>query len=214
MLTTILPDFAFVYIFAITYGTLCITIFAECVLCIKILKLFFCAQRIFVCYNKSMKVIRNLEITAAEFFGAVFEELTAQIGAADKTVPAPTAFQTGFTYVYNPEDPALKITFEIVEYQEDKFYKAVRTSSTGTITMIYEVVPNDKGITVSFSYDNDAETRSGKRSRLFAAFSEMLFLGRMTDRLYGLQRNVINKKEGFTEKKSNSPFLPDIRKSK
>lgn len=163
-----------------------------------------------VCYNQAMKVTRNLEITAAEFFSAVLDELAAEIRAADKTAAVPEALHTGFTYIYQPDDSALRISFEIAEYQEDRLYKAVRTSAGSTLTIIYEVTPTDKGISVTFTYDDGTPKKTG----LFSIFSETIILSRMTDKLYGLQRAVINKKEGFTEQKSNNLFMPDIRKSK
>ena len=157
-----------------------------------------------------MNVTRDLQITASEFFGVVFAELAAEIKAAGYDAVEPEALTAGFTQVYAPENPALKATFEIVEYQEDKLYKAVRTSAGGTTTLTYEVTPKDEGITVSFTYENSAPKKKG----LFSAFSDAIFLGRMTDKLYGIQRTVINEKEGFEEHKSKSPLFPDIRKSK
>lgn len=157
-----------------------------------------------------MKVIRDLEITASEFFGAVFAELAAEVKAAGGDAVAPEALTTGFTQVYRPEDPALKVTFEIVEYQEDRLYKAARTSTGGTTTITYEVTPKEGGITVAFTYEDDQPKKKG----IFAAFSEVMFLLNMTEKLYGFQRTVINEKEGFVERKSNSPLFPDIRKAK
>ena len=52
-----------------------------------------------------------------------------------------------------------------------------------------------------------------KKKCIFGAFSEILFLSRMTDRLYDIQRTVVNRTEGFTEWKSGSPLFPNIRKS-
>ena len=159
-----------------------------------------------------MKVIRNLEITAGEFFGVVLEELAAEIKSLSGTDCAPTDFQQGYTYVHMPDDPALKVVFEIVEYQEEKLYKAVRSSAEGDLMITYDVVSNDKDITVTFEYENT--TPAGQRKKgFFGSFSQIIFLSRMTDKLYGIQRTVINRKEGFTERKSNSPLFPDIRRS-
>lgn len=157
-----------------------------------------------------MKVIRDLEITASEFFGAVFAELAAEIKANGGDAAAPEAMVTGFTQVYHPEDPALKVTFEIVEYQEDKLYKAVRTSAGTTSSLVYEVTPKEGGITVAFTFDNGEPQKKG----FLAKFSEAVYLSRMADKLYNFQRSVINEKEGFVEKRSGTPFFPDIRKSK
>lgn len=160
-----------------------------------------------------MKVIRNLEISAAEFFGVVLEELAAEIKSLSGQECTTADFQQGYTYTHKPEDPALKVVFQIVEYQEDKFYKAVRSSPEGDLTIIYDVVPNSKGITVTFTYENSTPAGQPKKG-FMGAFSQTIYLSRMTDKLYDIQRTVINQKEGFTEKKFNNPLMPNIRKSK
>ena len=163
-------------------------------------------------YTAPMKVIRNLEISAGEFFGVVFEELVKEIQSVDKADVRASDLHEGFQYIAHAEDPALKVIFEVVAYQEDKHYKSVCTSANGTITVIYDVVPSEKGISVSFTYENTTPAGQKKKG-FFGAFSEILFLSRMTDRLYDIQRTVINRKEGFTEWKSGSPLFPNIRKS-
>jgi hypothetical protein len=159
-----------------------------------------------------MKVTRNLEISSREFFETVFLNLAQEIRTTDKTEVNIGDFRTGYRYVHNPENPALRVSFEIVEYQEEKLYKAVRTAAEGDLTMIYEVVPNDNGITVSFTYENTTPAGKSKKG-LFGAFSQIIFLSRMTDKLYDIQRTIINRREGFTEWKSGSPLFPNIRKS-
>lgn len=166
-----------------------------------------------LCYTAFMKVIRNLEISASEFFGVVLEELVKEIKSVDRTDVRPTDIREGFQYTAHAEDPALKVSFEVVVFEEDKRYKSVCTTANGTVTVSYDVVPAEKGITVTFIYENTTPA-GGKKKGLFGAFSEIMFLSRMTDRLYGIQRTVINQKEGFVERKSNSPLFPDIRKSK
>ncbi len=156
-----------------------------------------------------MKVIRDLQITASEFFGVVFAELAAEIRAQGMTLE-PEALVKGFTQVSHPEDPALKVTFEIVEYQEDRLYIAAQTSASGRTTISYEVTPKADGITVVFNWDNGQPEGKG----FMAKFSQLMFLRNMTEKLYDIQRTVINEKEGFTERKSNNPLFPSIRRSK
>lgn len=161
-----------------------------------------------------MKVIRNLEITAEEFFHAVFDELIEEIEKSDKKKFQRTDFKKGFQYVHCAEDAYSRADFEIVDYQEGNFYKCTRTTINGTSTLSYEVTPNETGITVTFIQENVLRKEGKKPNKLFALFSEASTLGRMTDKLYALQRRVMNEKEGFVEKKSNNPFIPDILKQK
>jgi len=159
-----------------------------------------------------MKVIRDLEISASEFFGVVLEELAAEIKSLSGNDCAPADLQQGYTYTHNPDDVATKVVFEIAEYQEDRLYKAVRSSAEGDLTVIYDVVPNEKGITVSFTYENTTPAGQPKKG-VFGAFSQMIFLSRMTDKLFDIQRTVVNRREGFTEWKSGTPLFPNIRRS-
>ena len=160
-----------------------------------------------------MKVIRNLEISASEFFGVVLEELVKEIKSVDKADVRVSDICEGFRYTAHAEDPALKVCFEVVAYQEDKHYKSVCSSAAGTITVSYDAVPTEKGISVTFDYENT--TPSGQKKKgIFGAFSEIIFLSRMTDRLYDIQRTVINRRDGFTEWKSPSPLFPSIRRAK
>ena len=159
-----------------------------------------------------MKVIRNLEISAGEFFGVVLEELAKEIRSLSGTECAAADLYQGYTYVHNPDDVATKVVFEIVEYQEEKLYKAVRSSAEGEQIITYEVTPQEKGISVTFDYVNTTPAGQKKKG-IFGAFSEIIFLSRMTDKLFDIQRTVINRREGFTEWKSGSPLFPNIRKS-
>ena len=173
---------------------------------------FWVVRSVFLCYTSHMKVIRNLEISAGEFFGVVLEELAAEIKSLSGAECTAADLHAGYVYIHNPDDVATKVVFEIVEYQEEKLYKAVRTAAEGDLTMIYDVVPNDKGITVSFTYENTTPAGKAKKG-LFGAFSQIIFLSRMTDKLYDIQRTIINRREGFTEWKSGTPLFPNIRKS-
>lgn len=159
-----------------------------------------------------MKVIRNLEISSGEFFGVVLEELAAEIKSMSGSDCPVDSLQEGFSYIHSPDDAALKVVFQIVEYREDRLYKAVRSSAEGDLTIVYDVVPDDKGITVTFTYENTTPAGQQKKG-IFGAFSQIIFLSRMTDKLFDIQRTVINRKEGFTERKSGTPLFPNIRKS-
>jgi len=161
-----------------------------------------------------MKVIRNLEITAEEFFNAVFDELIEQIEKTDKKKFERSDFKKGFQYVHCAEDAYKRADFEIVDYQEGNFYKCTRKTINGISSLSYEVTPTETGICVAFTQENTLRKEDKKKNKIFALISEVNSLGRMTDKLYDLQRRVINEKEGFVERKSNNPLFPDIRTKK
>ena len=153
-----------------------------------------------------MKVIRNLEISGREFFETMFLNLAEEIRATDKAEVDCAEFKTGYTYIHQPENPALRVSFEIVEYQEDKLYKAVRVSPNGTTTVCYEVVPTETGITVTFTQENSADRN--KKKGFFDGFLEILALSRMTDSLYAIQKDAITRRDGYVERKTPNPLRP------
>ena len=163
-----------------------------------------------MCYNVVMKVTRNLEISGHEFFETMFLNLVDEIRATDKAEVDIAEFRTGYAYTHHPENPALKVSFEIVEYQEDRLYKAVRTSANATTTVCYEVSPTETGISVDFTYENSADQK--KKKGFFDGFTEIIMLSRMTDTLYGIQKDAITRRDGYVERKTHNPLRPVTRK--
>lgn len=161
-----------------------------------------------------MKVTRNLQITAKEFFDAIFEELVQEIEKLDHQKISKESLKTGFHYHHKGKDAYSNIDFEIVEYEEEKIYNSVRTSFNGTTSIRYEVSSIENGITVTFTHESNEHRSQKKQPKIISMFTEAYELGRMTDKLYSYQKKVINEKEGFEEKDFGSPLLPNIRKKK
>lgn len=177
-----------------------------------------CCYFIWVCTTEKirvimvfMKVTRNLEISSREFFETVFLNLAQEIRTTDKTEVSIGDFRTGYHYVHNPENPALRVSFEIVEYQEEKLYKAVRVSNNATTTICYEVTPIDTGITVDFTYESSAD--ANKKKGFFHGFTEIIMLSRMTDTLYNFQKDAITRRDGYVERRTSNPLRPIKREN-
>lgn len=160
-----------------------------------------------------MKVIRDLEISASEFFNALLDNVIDDIVTNTGKEVSKENLKKGFKFVHRGENIGQRITFEIVDYQQDKVYKAKRKSINGTVSVYYVVKPNDKGgITVTFEQNFPEETK--KQGTLMKGFSETIYLGRMTDSLYEIQKKVLLSKEGRKEQKNflMPSFWSDINK--
>lgn len=160
-----------------------------------------------------MKVIRDLEISASEFFNALLDNVIDDIVTNTGKEVAKENLKKGFKFVYRGENIGQHITFEIVDYQQDKVYKAKRKSINGTVSVYYVAKPNDKGgITVTFEQTFPEESK--KQGTLMKGFSETIYLGRMTDSLYDIQKKVLLSKEGRKEQKNflMPSFWSDINK--
>ena len=153
-----------------------------------------------------MKVTRNLEISSREFFETVFLNLAQEIRSTEKVEVNIQDFRTGYRYIHNPENAALRVSFEIVEYQEEKLYKAVRISNNGTTTVCYEAVPTDTGISVTFTYESSAD--AGRKKGFFHGYTEIIMLSRMTDALYNFQKDALTRRDGYVERKTSNPLQP------
>ena len=162
----------------------------------------------------SMKVTRNLQISATEFFDAVFDEVIQEIERLDKTKISKDSLKTGFHYVHTGTTAYDKIEFKIVEYQEEHFYKCIRSSIQGTSSLSYEVSAIENGITVTFTQESDTAGTPKKKKSLVSIFTEGYILGRMTDKLYGFQNKIIDEKEGYITKDYGNPLLPTVRRKK
>lgn len=157
-----------------------------------------------------MKVIRNLEINANEFFDELFSEILKDMKEnTDKNIQV-SDFKKGFKYVSKNQENIQRTTYEILDYEENRYYKAKRSSINGTVTVSYQIESNDSGIKVTFEQES-SQIQSNKKG-LFSSFSNTLYLGRMTDHLYNIQKNVINRKEGIESTKTFSLFQPKKKK--
>lgn len=159
-----------------------------------------------------MEIIRNLELTANEFFDCLFQDTIDDIVKNSKKELKKDNIKKGYKFVYQGEDAYSRITFEVVDYQENTYYKVKRSSINGTVIVSYNVVPTDKGISVTL---NQTLLKNGKEvvfKGLFGKLSEAIYLGRMSDNLYNIQKKVYNAKNGIVETKMQPLFAPKPKK--
>lgn len=154
-----------------------------------------------------MKITRDLEITASEFFDGLIQGVVDDIAKSCKKEIAKEEIKKGFKFVHQGEGVYSKITFEVVDYQEEKYYKSKRSSINGSVSVAYTVKPSDKGISVTLEQIITQPTQR-KPGKLMQKISDMLYLGRMSDNLYGIQKYALNKREGIVEKKPLQAFIP------
>ncbi len=157
-----------------------------------------------------MKVIRNLEISAKDFFDELFSEVIKDMKEnTDKNIQV-SDFKKGFKYVFRSQEGVQRTTYEILDYEECRYFKAKRSSINATVIVSYQIVPSDSGIKVTFEQES-SQIQTNKKG-LFNSFSNTLYLGRMTDHLYNIQKNVINRREGIENSTTFNLFQPKKRK--
>ena len=159
-----------------------------------------------------MEITRNLEITASEFFDCLFQNTIDDIAKEYKKEVSKESIKKGFKFVHQGESPYSRVTYEVVDYQENTYYKAKRTSTGGTIVVSYKVDPIETGIAVTLNQQIIQAGKPVEYKGLFGKFTEMLYLGRMSDNLYNIQKKVINIKEGNVEPKMIKPLFSPKKK--
>lgn len=158
-----------------------------------------------------MKVNRNLEITAEEFFDVLFQQVIDDVHKKTSKELKKSDFKKGFKFIDRGDEKTPRSSFEVIDYQPYTYYKAKRSSINGTTTVTYRVKPVDKGINVEFEQIS-TELTSGKG--LFGTFSETVYLGRMTDHLYNIQKKILFEKEGMEEVNPFRPKMPKFLQKK
>ena len=159
-----------------------------------------------------MEITRNLEITASEFFDCLFQNTVDEIAKESEKEISKDSIKKGFKFVHQGEDKYSRITLEVVDYEKDTFYKAKRISYGATVIVSYKVVPNEKGITVTLTQDVLQAGKPMQYKGFLGKMSESFYLGRMSDNLYGIQKKVINTKEGIVEPKMIKPLFSPKKK--
>ena len=138
-----------------------------------------------------MKVNRDLEITKEEFFDTLLQDIADDITKNGNKPIKKKDLKKGFAYIYGADKSQnLQIKFEVIDYIENTFYSSRRTSVNGTTSVSYSVTETDKGINVVFEQISPQTNKKNIVSRLF---TETLYLGRMTDHLYDIQKKVLVK---------------------
>lgn len=151
-----------------------------------------------VWYNGYMKIIRTLEITNEDFFNYLEHDLIDIIAKTGKTITAKD-IKKGLKYTTHGEDHFAKVEVTLMEYERGVIYKSRMKSMEDTITLSYTIEEDPKGIKVTFEQKIQSfETK--KMNRLMKGWSEAIYLGRMSDALYEIQKKAIQLRDGIVEK--------------
>lgn len=144
-----------------------------------------------------MKIIRNLKITADEFFEHVEEGMLMRIAhATGEETYDPSILTAGYRFVEHADDPYHRSETEIVAYEPGVRYEARTVTPGDDVTMSYEVEPAKKGDGITVTYRQEMASFNARKGGFMKGFSEAVFLGRMGEALYKIQDAVLDRREG------------------
>ena len=141
-----------------------------------------------------MKLTRTLKVSEAEFYDYLECELLTTIYQCSAKELSANDIKKGLNYSKNEDNTNARIDVTILEYQRGSVYKANIKSLTDNIILSYETKVENDGLTVVFHQYIDSFERK-KHNRFMHFFSEGVYLGRMSDMIYGIQKKIITQRE-------------------
>lgn len=141
-----------------------------------------------------MKITRTLNVSEKEFYDFLESELHSVIHQSSNEELSAITIQKGLKYSKNEENKNARIDVVIVDYQRGSVYKTRVKSLTDSIEMSYETETVREGLKVIFSQEVESFNMK-KHNWLVKEFSEGVYLGRMSELLYEIQKKIIQQRE-------------------
>lgn len=145
-----------------------------------------------------MKLTRILKVTEKEFYDFLENDLLSNIYQCTNNKLSVKDIKKGLKYTKHAEDALTRIDISILDYKRDVFYKSEIKSMADTITISFETEVVNEGLKVIFNQYIESFEK-GKHNKLMKLFSEAVYYGRMTDKLYDIQKSIISTREGALE---------------
>lgn len=140
-----------------------------------------------------MILTRTLSVSEDEFYDHLENELLATIQECTSKELRASEIKKGLKYSKNEENINARIEVTILEYQRGKVYKSVTKSYTDTITLSFDTEVVADGLKVIFHQDIKSFTEK-KQNKVMRELSTGIYLGRMSDTIYGIQEKVIKRR--------------------
>lgn len=140
-----------------------------------------------------MKISRTLSITTDEFFDYLENQLLKIANDnLDKEQEAytNTDIQEGFRIIQNRDTAVNKVELLINKYKKGELYEATASSITDSYRMSYQITPKDDTILVDYEQVNLNNFQAESKG-FFAKLGEALYLSRMSNSLYDVERAVL-----------------------
>ena len=145
-----------------------------------------------------MKLTRILKITEKEFYDFLETDLLSNIRQCTGKELSVKDIKKGLKYSKHEEDALTRIDVSILDYERGSTYKSITKSLADTITISFETEVVNDGLKIIFN-QNLENFESKKQNKLLRLFSEAVYLGRMTDTLYDIQKKIIDNRSESVE---------------
>ncbi|MFV0479315.1 MAG: DUF3284 domain-containing protein [Anaerorhabdus sp.] len=138
-----------------------------------------------------MKLKRLLKITEQEFYDHIEKEFIQNFKDCTGTEIEISDFKKGLSYVQTSKKNPAGTTYTVTNYTRGVSYAVEARSIADTFSLFYETNPVEKGLEVTL-HQTVASFNKSAHNKLMGALSEGIYLGRMSDVLYGIQNKIID----------------------
>ncbi|EAC3867899.1 DUF3284 domain-containing protein [Listeria monocytogenes] len=134
-----------------------------------------------------MKIKRTLQISENEFYDYLEGELIRECQLTK------TKIEKGLNYKKTDPKTQLEISVFVINYIRGTLYEVKISSSYETYFLKYTTQENENGLEIQFEQHIES-FEIKKQNRLMRLFSEGVYLGRMSDTLFDIQKKVHEKR--------------------
>lgn len=134
-----------------------------------------------------MKIKRTLQISENEFYDYLEGELIRECQLTK------TKIEKGLNYKKTDPKTQLEISVFVINYIRGTLYEVNISSSYETYFLKYTTQENENGLEIQFEQHIES-FKIKKQNRLMRLFSEGVYLGRMSDTLFDIQKKIHEKR--------------------
>lgn len=138
-----------------------------------------------------MKITRTLKVTSDAFYDYLEAQISKDILNNTSLQSPSVKIEKGLKYTINKNDIHTRKEFKVLEYIRGKAYKAQIKTISDTVTITYETEEIEEGLRVTL-HQVVKSFEEKKQIRIMKAFSELIYLGRMSDTLYDIQKQILS----------------------
>ncbi|MEB5952455.1 DUF3284 domain-containing protein [Enterococcus innesii] len=133
-----------------------------------------------------MKIKRKLQISENEFYDYLEGELIRECQLTK------TKIEKGLNYKKTDPKIQLEISVFVINYIRGTLYEVKISSSYETYFLKYTTQENENGLEIQFEQHIESFEMK-KQNRLMRLFSEGVYLGRMSDTLFDIQKKSMRR---------------------
>ncbi len=136
-----------------------------------------------------MKLKRTLKISEQEFYNFIEKDFVENFKACTGKDISVDEIKKGVSYVREDKKVPGGTKITITEYQRNHCYGIEVKNVADTFSLLYHTCPVEKGLEVTLN-QTVASFNKKRHNKLMRLFSEAIYLGRMSDTLYDIQKRI------------------------